>query len=164
MGRAGVQTLHLVGKAIVDDGNSSRAPPSITSGWFFLRILVELDALQIADFADNHGIVFTTVGFIQPGWFKLYFNEKQVDYLRTKSNLVALLSVKQHIAPDFEDLRNETSFSVQAVDDWNPDPPIKAQRFGRELFIVSGGTAEEIWSDPKVASISKEPNFSISLP
>jgi hypothetical protein len=162
MVRAGANTLHLLGKSIIDDGGSSRASSNVTSGWFFLRVLAPLEALQVADFADNHGIVFSSNRLIQPGWFKIYLNERQVSYARTKPDLIALLSVKQHISPDFGELHGQASFSVQAVEDWSPEPPIVAKKVGIEQFVVSGGTPEEIWSDPRVASITREQLFGVS--
>lgn len=156
--RPGASTLHLLGKEIVDDGGSSRAPPDIGYGWFFIRLLDKLDPDQIADLGDNYGIAFSQNRFIQPGWFKLFLDVRQVAYLRTKPGLVALISVKQHITPDFERLRSQTSFTVQATDDWQPPRPIEAKRISPELFLVSGAGPDRIYAIPEVASVTRTPS------
>jgi hypothetical protein len=156
--RAGSSTLHLLGSTIVDTGSSGRSTLNIPCGWFFLRLLLELTVTQKDDFA-THGIQFTAQHFIQPGWFKLYLDEQQVSYLQSLPTLVSLLPVKKHVQPNFSELQGENSFLVQATEDWNPTPPIIAQKTGRELYTVRGASAEEIFRDPKVASVSKRPKI-----
>jgi hypothetical protein len=154
--RAGSRSLHLHGITIVDDGVSGRATLSTSPGWFFLRLLVQIASHQKDDLA-SHGVVFTPQRLIQPGWFKVYLNDEQLAYLRSHSDLVSLLPVKQHVHPNFAELQGAASFSVQAADDWSPAAPIAARRIGTELFVVRGASAEEIWSDPHVASITRSP-------
>jgi hypothetical protein len=158
--RAGSRTLHILGTTIVDDGVSNRGALSLSPGWFFIRLLVQLATHQKEDLA-SHGVFFTSQRFIQPGWFKIYLNEEQVAYLRSQSDTVSLLPVKQYVHPNFAELQGESSFSVQAADDWSPAAPIVAKKIGTEVFMVKGASAEEIWSDPRVASISRSPKVQL---
>jgi hypothetical protein len=156
--RAGSRTLHIPGATINDDGSSGRTPLDISPGWFFLRLLVELTATHKSDLGA-HGIVFTAQRLLQPGWFKVYLNEEQVTYLRSLSTVISIFPIKKYVQPNFAELQGQTSFSVQATDDWSPAPPISAKKVATELFAVHGASAEVIYSDPKVASIQKHPKI-----
>lgn len=156
--RPGSSTLHVFGSTIVDSGSFGRSTLDVPSGWFFLRILLELTATQKSDI-ESHGVQFTANHLVQPGWFKLYLDEQQVSYLQSIPTLVSLLPVKKYIQPNFAELQSETSFLVQAADDWHPAAPVVAQKTGRELYVVRGASAQEIFRDPKVSSVSKHPKI-----
>jgi hypothetical protein len=159
MVRAGARSCRLGGVSIVDVARGNRVPSGTTFGWFLLRIVVNLNAAQFNDLKDKHGIPFTSTHMVQPGWFKVYLNEQQLSYLRTIHDQISVIPVKPHVQPNFADLAGESSFLVEAADDWQPSPPIRARRTYAELYLVSGATAEELFADPKVVSVRKRPKL-----
>jgi hypothetical protein len=48
---------------------------------------------------------------------------------------------------------------VQAADDWQPEQPIQAKKAYKEMFTVTGATAEQIFADPRVVSVEKKPQM-----
>jgi hypothetical protein len=96
---------------------------------------------------------------VQPGWFKVYLSEQQLNHLRTIPDQISVIPVKPHVKPNFVDLAGESSFIVEAANDWQPSPPIRATRRYAELYSVTGATAEELFADPKVVSVRKKPSL-----
>jgi hypothetical protein len=159
MVRPGERACRVGGASIVDDGQTNRIPAGTSFGWFFLRVVVKLGAMQVADLADNHGITFQADHMIQPGWFKVYLNGRQLAHIRSVPELLAAIPVKAHVMPKFAELAGETEFMVQAADHWQPQPPIAARKAYKEMFTVTGATAEEIFADPMVVSVEKKPQI-----
>jgi hypothetical protein len=155
----GQRACRLGGVSIVDDGHTNRIPAGTSFGWFLLRVVVKLNAMQVADLADNHGITLQADHMIQPGWFKVYLKERQLAHVRGVPELLSAIPVKVHVKPDFAELAGETEFVVQAADDWQPQPPVQARKTYKEMFTVSGATAEQIFADPKVVSVGKKPHI-----
>jgi hypothetical protein len=105
----------------------NHVPSGTTFGWFLLRIVVNLNAMQFSDLKDKHDIPFTSTHMVQTGWFKVYLNEQQLNYLRTIPDQISVIAVKPRVQPNFTDLAGESSFLVEAADDWQPSPPIRAR-------------------------------------
>jgi hypothetical protein len=155
--RAGSASLNIHGVTISGPGVSGQGAGF---GWFFIRLLVELNANQVSNFADTGHIVFKPENLIQNGWFKLYLDQQQYAFLNSQSNLVALYPVKQYVKPNFEELKGLSEYQVEATEDWQPKPPIEARKSQRGFYLVKGASPAEIFEDPKVVSVSKPPKFS----
>ncbi|OHT16571.1 hypothetical protein TRFO_13178 [Tritrichomonas foetus] len=154
--RAGAPSLNIRNFTITDNSRS-RAPQSITSGWFYVRVLEAIPKERLADLSSNHGIKFESTDMISSGWFKKYFNEQQVGFCRS-SGLFALFPLKNYDKPDFNKLRNLPELLVIATDGWNPTPParIKGKMF-TGTYIVEGATAEQLFQDPLICKIDEVP-------
>jgi hypothetical protein len=156
MVRPGQRECLVDGVSIVDDGQTNQIPAGTSFGWFLLRVVVKLNAMQVADLGDNHGITFEPDHMVQPGWFKVFLNERQLSHVRRVPELLSAIPVKVHVKPDFAALAGENEFMVQAVEDWQPQPPVQVRQVQKDMFTVTGATAEQIFADPMVVSVEKK--------
>jgi hypothetical protein len=158
MVKPGSRTLHVSGVNITANGSSVQSEEG-RFGWFFLRIVAELQPEDIARFANDGKIVFKPESLIQNGWFKMYLDELQLAFARSQSTLIALFPVKRYVQPNFSELEGVSGFLVEASEDWQPDPPIQAKKSYKWHYVVKGVSPQELMKDPKVAFVRKLPKM-----
>lgn len=153
--KAGAATLNFRDFTVMDT-QTSRAPLSLTMGWFFIRVLTTIPSDQFSEIRQN-GIYFRSEDMIQVGWFKMYLNESQVAYARS-TGYFSLIPVKKYDKPNFKALKKQSRLLVLAPSDWVPQGSGKiVSKMSEKLFVVEDADPKELFEDPQVGKIDEVP-------
>ncbi|KAH0786921.1 hypothetical protein GPJ56_009167 [Histomonas meleagridis] len=157
MNSIGAPRMNAIGYSVTDDGRFALREPAL--GWYLVRITKQLSK-QDLDQLKGRGINFSTSSMIQRGWYKLFLTKEQTQFALSL-NSFSLIPFKKVYTPDFSKLRQLTSFLVQAVPGWNPQPPATSRNYmTNEMFIVENASAEQLYADPYVVNVSDVPKIS----
>lgn len=157
----GASVLNARSFTIKSSGKTSNLR-SLSAGWFFVRVLVTISSAQLDELRNDYHFEFKPSQFIQKGWFRMYIDENQMQYLQSHSDLFELFPAKQYNPTAASILKSGGGvFMVEAIPGWTPQPDAgKIQsRMTENLYNVETNDPQKLAQDPAVYKIDEKPQM-----
>ncbi|OHT09675.1 Clan SB, family S8, subtilisin-like serine peptidase [Tritrichomonas foetus] len=128
---------------------------SFSSGWFLIRLLSSI--ANLTSFGNQINIHFSPDSMVANGWFKMYLNEIQYEYLHS-SKMFELYSIEMKQKITAKSKKNGLYY-VCASPDWEPPSGAKIlSKISPTLFTVKNlAITKQLKNDPRILSISQVP-------
>lgn len=129
---------------------------SFSSHWVLIQLISSV--INISTFGNSHGIFFSHENMVSNGWFKMYLNQYQYEFL-TNSKFCELYPIRNKNKVK-SSLANNLNWYIEASNDWIPPQGSKiVSRITQNLFRVHNLTiTSDIKNDERILSIKRAPS------
>ena len=143
----------------LEDGKRGKQALSTQPGWFYLRLLTSLNS-SYQKYLENNRIFLNCNNKVDNGWYKDYFDEKQITFIN-ENPIISIfpISKKYKLSKNLLSIEPQDRYLVEATAGWEPkEPNVKFTHLAKNFFVLSNNAKTSLLiDDPKVASINRFP-------
>ena len=154
--------LCLFSKSLRTNTEEAKTNQIASNGWYLIKINKNISESDFSNLNKNYGISFKSENLVHKNVYKMYLNEKQINFLRNSTNFqIKFAKNKQQKFPLEVDTTQK--YLVSATKNWVPkNSSAISKHFSQNHFIVTNiESLNDLYKDPEVLSIKAISNRSI---